>query len=105
MADHDDHLPRLLEQLCVKLGFCLDPVEWQRIVDDPPTTAEAFTDEVIVGEGRTRPPSTAVCADKFAIWSESHYGLRRSGPLRVLAVEEGQCVHDRPTVGRYMPIS
>lgn len=51
MADDDDGVPRLLEQLCVKFGFCLDPVEWQQIVDDPPTSADTFTDAVIVGDG------------------------------------------------------
>ena len=51
MADAEVDVARLLEHLCVRLGFCLDPTDWQRIVDDPPTTVDAFTDTVIMAEG------------------------------------------------------
>lgn len=42
---------RLLEQLCVQLGFCLEPDDWKRIVEDPPKSIDAFTDAVIIAEG------------------------------------------------------
>ena len=94
MADHDVDLPRLREQLCVKLGFCLEPVEWQRIVHDPPTTADAFTDEVIVGEGMD--PVTINSGLRRQVRDRVRESLwpEEVWPLRVLAVEEGQCVHD-----------
>ena len=43
---------RALEQLCVKLGYCLPPHEQEAILTDLPSDAEAFVDAVLVAEGR-----------------------------------------------------
>ena len=41
----------LLSELCVDLGFCL-PIEAQaRLLQDPGTDVDAFTDAVILAEG------------------------------------------------------
>lgn len=42
---------RLLNDLCVRLGYCLPPEDQQRIIDDPPTSVDAFTDAVVAAEG------------------------------------------------------
>ena len=42
---------RLLDDLCVKLGFCLPPAERQRLEEDPPANVDAFTDAVLAAEG------------------------------------------------------
>jgi hypothetical protein len=42
---------RLLEELCVKLGFCLPPNDSERLIESPPTTVDSFTDEVLRSEG------------------------------------------------------
>lgn len=42
---------RLLDDLCVQLGYCLPPETQQRIIADPPPTVDAFTDAVIDAEG------------------------------------------------------
>jgi hypothetical protein len=42
---------RLLNDLCVQQGYCLHPEDQQRIINDPPTSVDAFTDAVIVAEG------------------------------------------------------
>jgi hypothetical protein len=42
---------RLLYDLCVQLGFCLDPDDRRELVASPPSTVDAFTDEVIRREG------------------------------------------------------
>lgn len=42
---------KLLNDLCVIFGYCLDPDDQQRIIADPPQTIDAFTDAVIVAEG------------------------------------------------------
>jgi hypothetical protein len=42
---------RLLDGLCVDLGFCLPPEEKDRLMTSPPNTAEAFTDAVFLAEG------------------------------------------------------
>ena len=47
----------LLDRLCVKMGFCLSPVDIERILNDPPTDVRAFTDEVFRSEGLD--PTTA----------------------------------------------
>jgi hypothetical protein len=43
---------KLLDDLCVGLGYCLPPDDKQRIIADPPPTIDAFTDAVIEAEGR-----------------------------------------------------
>jgi len=40
----------LLDQLCVELGFCLAPDERERLIADPGTDVDDFTDRVIVAE-------------------------------------------------------
>jgi len=43
---------RALEELCVKLGYCLPPDEQKTILSNPPADADAFVDAVLVAEGR-----------------------------------------------------
>jgi hypothetical protein len=42
---------RLLEDLCIKLGFCLPPEEQSKLRQDPPDGVRAFTDAVLLAEG------------------------------------------------------
>jgi hypothetical protein len=42
---------KLLNDLCVRLGYCLPPDDQQRIVSDPPASVDAFTDAVVKAEG------------------------------------------------------
>ena len=42
---------QLLNDLCVRLGYCLPPDDQQRIISDPPTSVDAFTDAVVTAEG------------------------------------------------------
>jgi hypothetical protein len=44
---------RLLEELCVKLGFCLPPSEGRRLEQLPPGDVDGFTDAVIEAEGQS----------------------------------------------------
>lgn len=48
---------KLLDKLCVKLGFCLPPDDIARIKKNPPSDAIAFTDVVFIAEGLD--PTTA----------------------------------------------
>ena len=48
---------KLLDQLCVQLGFCLPPEDAQRLASDPPTEVRAFTDALFSAEGFS--PETA----------------------------------------------
>ena len=41
----------LLEELCTRHGFCLPPLETQRIADNPPGNPDAFAQEVFRVEG------------------------------------------------------
>jgi hypothetical protein len=41
----------LLDDLCVRLGYCLSPDGQRRIASDPPQSADAFTDGVAAAEG------------------------------------------------------
>jgi hypothetical protein len=44
-------LQRVLDELCVVLGFCLGPDENARLRSNPPPGVDAFVDEVIRAEG------------------------------------------------------
>jgi hypothetical protein len=47
----------LLSDLCIRLGFCLPPGEYERLATTPPSTVDAFTRAVFIGEGMN--PDTA----------------------------------------------
>jgi hypothetical protein len=42
---------RVLDELCVVLGFCLGPAENARLCAEPPTSVDAFVEAVIRSEG------------------------------------------------------
>ncbi|WP_285581623.1 hypothetical protein [Actinoallomurus iriomotensis] len=50
-----DHLEpkvqRLLDELCIELGFCLAPSENRRLRESPPGDVDSFTDAVFEAEG------------------------------------------------------
>ncbi len=41
----------LLDRLCVKLGFCLQPADYVSLIESPPIDVKSFTDAVIAFEG------------------------------------------------------
>ena len=41
----------LLGDLCSRLGFCLPPEEYDRLLAQPPADVDAFTDAVFEAEG------------------------------------------------------
>ncbi|MEV4481790.1 hypothetical protein [Micromonospora coxensis] len=41
---------RLLDELCIKLGFCLPPEESLRFRESPPRYPDSFTDAVVEAE-------------------------------------------------------
>jgi hypothetical protein len=43
----------LLDRLCVRLGFCLPPDDYARLMSSPPDDPTTFTDEVFRAEGLT----------------------------------------------------
>ena len=47
----------LLDDLCVRLGFCLPPAERMRLCEAPPADTRSFTDAVFHAEGLD--PATA----------------------------------------------
>lgn len=49
--DLDSNVQRLLNELCVKLGYCLPPDERRRLEEAPPGAVDSFTDAVFEAEG------------------------------------------------------
>ncbi|WBC17223.1 hypothetical protein O7600_10485 [Micromonospora sp. WMMA1998] len=49
--DRESDVRRLLDELCVKLGFCLPPEERRRLRESPPAGVDGFTDAVLAAEG------------------------------------------------------
>ena len=50
-APSDKEVQALLDRLCIDLGFCLSPVDRQRLAEHPPGDPLAFTNEVFRAEG------------------------------------------------------
>jgi hypothetical protein len=46
-----ERVEELLGELCVKYGFCLNPVAYIRILNSPPRTIDRFTEVVFSAEG------------------------------------------------------
>jgi hypothetical protein len=44
-------VPALLDELCVKLGLCLDPDSRARLSISPPNDLDAFETAVLIAEG------------------------------------------------------
>jgi hypothetical protein len=47
----ENEVVRLLNELCIGLGFCLPPDDNERLRADPPEDPDAFTNAVFVAEG------------------------------------------------------
>lgn len=45
-------VPALLDEICVKLGLCLDPDKRSRISIAPPPDIDGFADAVLIATGR-----------------------------------------------------
>ena len=52
----EKRIRRLLDQLCVELGFCLPPLEIERLCNNPPHGVVEFAEAVWVAEGFELPP-------------------------------------------------
>ena len=48
---NQNEVHKLLDKLCVSLGFCLSPDHIERLVSDPPSEVLDFTDEVFRADG------------------------------------------------------
>jgi hypothetical protein len=59
---------KLLNDLCVQLGYCLRPEDQQRIVSDPPSSVDAFTDAVVKPKGSTQSSWLPSNANRFGEW-------------------------------------
>ncbi|MDC3959796.1 hypothetical protein [Polyangium jinanense] len=53
----ESEVHRLLNDLCVRLGFCLPPNKWRTLEQNPPNDVRLFTDAVFLAEGLD--PATA----------------------------------------------
>ena len=47
---------QLLDSLCVKLGFCLEPEPYTSLCMNPPSNPESFADAVMEAEGLSSAP-------------------------------------------------
>ena len=45
-------VPALLDEVCVKLGLCLEPAKRSRISIAPPADVDSFADAVLLAAGR-----------------------------------------------------
>ena len=52
----------VLSRLCIKFGFCLPPVEIEKLAASPPTDIESFTEAALVAEGYGFTKSDPLCA-------------------------------------------
>lgn len=52
---------RLLSRLCTKYGFCVPPIEIERLAVSPPTDIDEFTEAALVAEGYGFTKSDPLC--------------------------------------------
>ncbi|BEP14367.1 hypothetical protein acdb102_26780 [Acidothermaceae bacterium B102] len=45
----------LLYDVCVRLGYCLPPEQWDALMADPPLDVDAFAEAIFIGEGMESP--------------------------------------------------
>jgi hypothetical protein len=51
LSTSENWLEKLLDEVCVDLGFCLPPWEQTRLLHSPPRSIDAFADAIFVAEG------------------------------------------------------
>jgi hypothetical protein len=56
-----DEVRGLLSRLCITYGFCLPPVEIERLAASPPTDIDEFTKAALVAEGYGFTKSDPLC--------------------------------------------
>jgi hypothetical protein len=56
-----DEVRGLLSRLCLECGFCLPPVEIEKLAVSPPTDIEEFTEAALVAEGYGFTKSDPLC--------------------------------------------
>ena len=61
--------PRLFTDLSVRLGFMLPAEVVERLTESPPSTVDAFTDDILRGEGLD-PATSALRAEVRALVAE-----------------------------------
>jgi len=67
----------VLEELCVRLGYCIPPAGYERLMNDPPTDIEQFIDAVFEAEKgtderankRCRPEARKIVTRHFESWN------------------------------------
>jgi hypothetical protein len=47
----ESEVTSLLSKLCIDLGFCLPPEDENRLIENPPTSVQEFTDQIFRAEG------------------------------------------------------
>ena len=51
----------LLSRLCIECGFCLPPIEIEKLAMSPPTDIDEFTEAALVAEGYGFTKSDPLC--------------------------------------------
>ena len=57
-----DEVRGLLSRLCIEYGFCLPPIEIEKIVMSPPTDIDEFTEAALMAEGYGFTKSDPLCS-------------------------------------------
>jgi hypothetical protein len=56
-----DEVRAVLSRLCIKYGFCLPPIEIEKLAASPPTDIDQFTEAVLTAEGYGFTKSDPLC--------------------------------------------
>jgi hypothetical protein len=61
----------LLSRLCIQFGFCLPPIEIEKLAASPPMDIDLFTEAVFVAEGYGFTKSDPLCARTREVIAEA----------------------------------
>ncbi|GAA1861072.1 hypothetical protein [Asanoa iriomotensis] len=81
-GDLDSDTRRLLDDLCVRLGFCLSPDDIRSLELSPPGDVDAFADAVFLAEGMGDMSHTRIRAQVRAVVARHMGGWPRTDPAR-----------------------
>jgi hypothetical protein len=71
----------VLFRLCMKFGFCLTPVEIEKLAASPPGDIETFTEAALVAEGYDFTKSDSLCASVREVVAQAFIDHQSKNPV------------------------
>src|SRR5688572_18388905 len=81
LSTSETWIGKLLDEVCLELGFCLPPWEVTRLLHSPPPSIDAFTDAIFLAEGLSLPLADRKLWKKVRDVVSKHFQYRVPDPV------------------------